>query len=260
MTSNQKMQATLRRERILSMAVRMRRGVACGALGLALWTSAAASPNVAQQPDPATVIQRIDAAVQARYNTVLEFTAIERYAVFRGKDNATPVAQMTVKDTYRKGVGKTYAVLSQSGSEVVLRLGLKPLLDRERVINQPGNLQQSWFDSSNYEMKPKPGLVEQVNGRNCLVLAVAARRKAPNTIDGNIWVDAKDYSLAQIAGVASKSPSAFAGTTHMMRQYAQIDGFPMATHARAESNSLLLGRTVVTIDYSNYQLQLDPHK
>jgi len=41
-----------------------------------------------------------------------------------------------------------------------------------------------------------------------------------------------------------------------MRQYAEIDGFPMALHARAESSSALLGRSVVTIDYSQYQLEL----
>jgi hypothetical protein len=32
----------------------------------------------------------------------------------------------------------------------------------------------------------------------------------------------------------------------------------MATHARAVSNSYLLGRTVVTIDYRDYQIQLRP--
>ena len=41
----------------------------------------------------------------------------------------------------------------------------------------------------------------------------------------------------------------------MMRQYANIDGFSMATHARAESSTFLYGRTVVTIDYTNYNIQ-----
>jgi len=44
----------------------------------------------------------------------------------------------------------------------------------------------------------------------------------------------------------------------MMRQYATMSGFAMATHARAESDSALLGRTILTIDYSDYQLQLSP--
>jgi len=42
----------------------------------------------------------------------------------------------------------------------------------------------------------------------------------------------------------------------MMRQYAQVDGFPMATRARAESDSFLFGRTTVTVDYSDYHLEV----
>lgn len=240
------------------MAVRMRRGVACSVFAFLLYGGSATSLQPTQLPGPATVVQHIDDAVQARYQTVLSFIDIEHYAVFRGKDETHPVAEMTVKDTYRKDVGKTYTVLSQTGSPFIFRIGLKPLLDNERIINLPGNLQQSWFDSANYGMKPDG--MEQIGGRNCIVVAVAARRKAPNTINGNIWVDASDFSLAQIDGIASKNPSPLAGTTHLMRQYKQIDGFPMATHARAESNSMLLGRTIVTIDYSNYQLELNPHR
>jgi hypothetical protein len=69
-------------------------------------------------------------------------------------------------------------------------------------------------------------------------------------------VDAKDYTLVQIEGVATKSPSALAGVTHMMRQYDEVEGHSMATHARAESASVV-GRIVVTIDYSDYDLQLE---
>jgi len=32
----------------------------------------------------------------------------------------------------------------------------------------------------------------------------------------------------------------------------------MATHARAESSSMLFGRTVVVIDYSDYHFELRP--
>jgi len=34
-----------------------------------------------------------------------------------------------------------------------------------------------------------------------------------------------------------------------------MDGFAMASHARAVSSSSLLGQTVVNIDYSGYTLQ-----
>jgi len=208
------------------------------------------------EPDGAAVIGIIDAAVRARYDHVLGFTDNEHYAVFRGSDEVHPAAEMWVKTTYKKGVGKSYEVLKQSGSGLVIKFGLRPLLDNEKAINLPGNVEKSWFDSENYEMKLKPGGAVRMNGRDCRVLDVAAKRKAPNMIDGTLWADAKDGNIVRLEGIATKSASAFTGATHMMRDYMELSGFPMATHARAESNSWLVGRIVVTIDYSDYRLEV----
>ena len=214
----------------------------------------------AQAPDEAAIIHSIDAAVALRVNSVLGFTDIEHYAVFRGGDETHPVAEMTVKDTYTKGVGKSYTILSQSGSGTIQRFGLRPLLANEKQINLPGNVEKSWFVSSNYEMKLKPGGATKLNGRDCYVFAITATRKAPNTINGTLWVDVRDGSIAQIDGMATASASALSGTAHMMRQYVNVDGFAMAVHARAESDSWFIGESVVTIDYSNYNLQISPAK
>jgi hypothetical protein len=213
-----------------------------------------------QQPDAAAVIRSIDAAVAARAENVLGFTDVEHYAVYRGGDETHPTAEMTVRDTYRKGLGKSYDIISESGSSIILKFGLHPLLDNERQINLPGNVEKSWFVSANYEMKLKSAATVQLNGRDCYVLDIAASRKAPNTIDGSIWVDARDGTLAQIDGIATENASAFAGATHMMRQYENVEGYSMAKHARAESSSWLYGRTVVMIDYSDYHLQVKPGK
>ncbi len=213
-----------------------------------------------QRPDEASVIRLVDAAVQKRVEHVLGFTDVEHYAVFRGKDETHPAAEMTVKVTYKKGVGKSYEVLSQSGSAIVQHFGLRPLLDNEKNVNLPGNVERSWFNSANYEMKLKTVGVQRIDGRDCYVLDVTAKHKAPNMIDGEVWVNAGDGNIVKLDGIASKSPSAFAGTTHMMRQYVEIEGYPMATHARAESNSALFGRTVVVIDYGQYDLEMAPAK
>ena len=208
----------------------------------------------AQEPNPAQVIQQVDASVTARVDNVLGFTDTEHYSVYRGNDQSHPVAEMTVRDTYKKGVGKSYTVLSESGSSLVLRVGLKPLLQNETNINMPGNVEKSWFNSANFEMKLNSTAVQKLNGRECSALKITPKQKAPNMIDGTLWVDVRDGSVVQIEGVASRSPTIFAGTTHMMRQYSNINGYSMATHARAESDSIFFGRTVVTIDYSDYKL------
>jgi hypothetical protein len=242
------------------MIQRTQRAVTSVVVAVALWCQTSAVPFAQSEPDGAAVIRSVDANVQRRFENVLGFTDIEHYAVFRGSDETHPAAEMTVKDTYKRGVGKTYTVLSQSGSALIQRFGLKPLLDTEQTVNHPGNIELSRSNSANYDMKLKTAEVQHLDGRDCYVLDVIAKRKAPNTINGVIWVDAHDGSTVRIDGIASKNPSALAGSTHLMRQYVEVNGYPMALHARAESSSALLGRSVVTIDYSQYQLDLAPAK
>jgi len=231
-----------------------REAAASAALILAPVLQAAATP--AQQPDAAAIIHRIDVATQSRYDNVLGFTDIEHYAIFRGSDESHPAAEMTVKTTYRRGSGKTYQILSESGSSFLLRIGLHPLLDNEKDINVPGHVEQSWFTSANYDMRLKSAAAQRINGHDCYAFDVTAKRKAPNMIDGTVWADGQNGLLMRIDGIATKSPSMFTGAPHMTRDYMVLQGFSMSMHARAESNGAIVGRTVVTIDYSQYQLQV----
>jgi hypothetical protein len=207
---------------------------------------------------PADLVHLIDAANQARYDNVLSFTDTEHYALYRGNDEAHAAAEMTVKMTYRKGEGKSYQIVSQSGSQIIQKFGLEPLLENEKAINDPARVQTSWFTSTNYDMQVKAAETRQMNDATCVAVTITPKHTAPNMIDGKLWIDPRDGTLAQVEGAASRSPSIFAGTTHMMRQYTKVDGFAMATHARAESHNALFGRSVVTIDYSDYKLELRP--
>jgi len=223
-----------------------------------IWLGTAAI--AAQQPDSASVIALVDAAVKDRIDHVESYTVTEHYAVFRGKDETHPAAEMTVQTLYRKDSGKSYTILSESGSEFIRNHVLRTLLDNEKNLNLPGTVERSWFTSANYEMQLKPGGIQLLNGRECLTLAIAPRRKATNMIAGTLWVDAKDGSIVQIVGTATQSPSIFTGAAQVMRLYASVNGFAMATQARAVSDSFLLGRTTVTIDYRDYHIQLRPAK
>jgi outer membrane lipoprotein-sorting protein len=204
------------------------------------------------------VIRSIDAAVHARVDGIEGYLVTEHYTVFRGGDEAHPAAEMTVKTIYRRATGKTYIIQSESGSAILRKMVLYKILESEKEINLPANREAAWITSANYEMKLRPGGAQRLDGRNCYVLDIAPKRKAPNLMDGTLWVDAKDGSIIQIQGVASKSASVFTGPTQMMRQYANVNGFAMATQARAVADSGLFGRTVITIDYRDYGIQLTP--
>jgi hypothetical protein len=210
----------------------------------------------AQQSDAAAVIRDLEAANMSRHNNVLESSNTEHYVVFRGNDQTHPTAEMTVRVTYKKGAGKSYTIISQSGSGVVLKYGLHPLLENEKAINDPSRVAQSWFSTANYDMRLKPGVTRVIDGRTCLAVAISPHRKAPNLVEGTLWVDEHDHTLVEVEGVASKKPSVFAGTTKMMRRYVKMTGYAMAIHAHAESSSFLFGRTVVSVDYGDYHFRM----
>ena len=45
-------------------------------------------------------------------------------SVFRNRDEVHPVAEMTVKTTYKRETGKNYEILSESGSSLIRNLVL----------------------------------------------------------------------------------------------------------------------------------------
>jgi hypothetical protein len=206
------------------------------------------------QANDAAVIQGIDASVASRDQSLISYSVTEHYSVFRNQEKVHPAAEMTVKTNYQRDKGKSYAVLSQSGSELLLKQVLGRVIDGERTATQPANRPAALITSANYTMRVKGR--EVVDGRNCIALAIVPRRAAPLLFQGDLWVDAQDYSIVQLSGLTSKSPNMLAGLTQVARQYATVDGFPMATHASATSTSWLLGQTTIEIDYTGYQIDL----
>ncbi len=96
-----------------------------------------------------------------------------------------------------------------------------------------------------------------MNGRDCYVLDLKARRNTPYLVNGKAWVDAKTYLLVRIQGTQSKSSSLLAGIPLITRDFADISGFAMAVHEEIEAHNFLLGQTVIKIDYDGYDIQRD---
>jgi hypothetical protein len=211
-----------------------------------------------QQPDIATIVRGVDASVKNRIDHLAAYTVTEHYALFRGKDETHPAAEMLVKTTYRKQTGKAYEIVSQSGSGFWRNEVLATLLDNEKRMSRPGNVETALVNSTNYEMKPDASQREQLNGRDCLVLDINPRRTSQFLFKGKLWVDAQNYAIVQLKGTASKTAFFLASAAEVTRQYDEMSGLPMATHAEAISAGTLLGQTVVKIDYTNYQLELLP--
>ena len=222
---------------------------------IALLSFLAASAALAQSPAPnpaSDFIQRIDSAVNARYTTLVGYTAQEHYALYRNgaKD---PSSEMTVNTVYTQSGGKQYTHVSHSGSDFLRHTILEKVLANEFEANKVANRSQSWLNSANYEMRVNPAKVTYA-GRDCYLVNIAARRKSPSLFNGRAWFDASDATLVRLEGAPAKAPAFFAGDTTVARDYTHIEGFAMATHAEAHTQSFLIGNILLTIDYTGYKL------
>lgn len=237
---------------------RRQRRFALGVLIAIFPVSAICLERSEQSPDLKTVIQGVDASVKNRLDRLGGYTVTEHYAVFRGRDETHPAAEMLVKTTYRKNSGKSYAILSQSGSAIWRNEVLGTLLDNEKRMSQPGNIETVLITSANYDMQLDKNSVQSLDGRQCLALDITPRRSSQYLFKGTLWVDAKDFAIVQLKGTAAKSAVFFANAAEVSRHYVDVNGVPMATHVDAVSDTRLLGRTVVKVDYSNYAIELVP--
>ena len=208
--------------------------------------------NAFSQTIPSDLIKRIDAAEISREANLNGYTVTEHYSVFRHGD-ARPDAETMVQTVYKKGQGKEYTVTSRNGSSLLQKYLIDRVLREEADVSKAGHRDAILVTSANYDMAFERA--ESLLERSCLVLKLTPKRKSPYLIDGLAWVDAANYHLVRVDGKLSAKPSFFAGTPIIRRDYQELQGFAVATRSRSESSSMLLGSTVLSIEYQNYRVE-----
>ena len=203
--------------------------------------------------DQTDIIAAIDRAQLARDEQLLSYTVTEHYTL---KNTRFGTAADLVADvTYTKGAGKVYKVVSRSGSAMMQSKVFDRVLAEETQMSRGEKRRAALITSANYLMKP--GGEQEWNGRRALLLDITPRRKGPNLLKGRLWVDAVNYNVIRIEGAPVVSPSFFAGSTTIFREYADIGNFAFAQTSVATSGSLLLGKTEMNIEYTGYQIQVE---
>jgi hypothetical protein len=197
-----------------------------------------------------SVIQGVDQAALDRETNLAGYSVTEHYTLRNGRFQTT--AEMTVATVYSKGAGKSYQVLSRSGSSALQTGVLDKLLLEEAEMSRGNTRQHVLATSANYKMRIIGE--ESLAGRQCELLELIPRTKSTHLLKGRAWVDAEDHSLVRIEGKPSASPSFWAGRPMIVREYERIDGFSLARKSHALSDSFLLGKTELTIDYTDYKV------
>jgi hypothetical protein len=149
-------------------------------------------------------------------------------------------------------VGKSYEITSATNASVLSRKVLDRILASELEASRPNAHEQSHLTFENYDFALLG--TEMLAGRRCYVLQLSPRKKSRYLIQGKAWIDAEQFALRKVEGHPSASLSFWVGKPYLTQEFQKYGDFWMASHNRTLSESYLWGRSELTIEYTQYEM------
>jgi hypothetical protein len=160
-------------------------------------------------------------------------------------------AKMEVEVTYDSASGKSFRIVSQTGSKMLIEKVLKRLIETEKEAGS--NRKSNQLSSANYAFQPLGS--ESISGRPAYILRVDPRSANKLLYRGKVWIDAEDFAIVKIEAEPAKNPSFWIAKTQIRQTFSKTSGFWLPQQNRSESEIRIGGRAVLTIDYGTYQVQ-----
>ena len=185
---------------------------------------------------------------ELRNATLLGYTERRTYEVTdtTGKVRAQESGQME----YRAPDKKTFVTTSESGSGLVRRLALNPLIASEIEAASGKQHHDSSITPANYTFELLGE--QQVGPHHCFVVRAIPKRPDKYLFEGKVWIDTEDYGVVRIAGHPAKKLSFWIERADFVREYQRIDGFWLPKKDETFVKVRMYGHKVLTIDHQNY--------
>lgn len=242
------------RQMELFRAAAMAPAISCiVSLVLTLGSRLAISQSSSSEPASDEIVGRMVQQNELRAEHLKYFSSIRHYHVdFHGLGRSM-TADMHVRASYSVGSGKSFQVIDQSGSHLLLDHVLKKLLKTEEDDSRQ---QKAALTPSNYSFIFQAKTSE--NGRTLYVFTVEPKVKNKLLYRGRIWIDGEDYAVVRVDAQPAENPSFWIKKTQIHHVYAKNGEFWLPETNRSDSKVRLGGSAVLTIDYGTYQLG-EPH-
>jgi hypothetical protein len=197
---------------------------------------------------PAQIVERIEQHNQAQKGELKSYKALRHYvAEYRGFSTRIE-GKMDVEVNYDATTGKSFRIVSESGSHLLCEKVLKRAVDSEKEASQDQG--STALTEANYRFRL--GDIESVAGRPAYILDVEPLTASKFLYRGKIWVDAADFAVVKMETEPAKSPSFWIARTLIHYTSTKTEGFWLPQQVRSETKVRIGGTAVLTIDYGSY--------
>jgi hypothetical protein len=203
-----------------------------------------ASPNIAQ------IIAGMERHDQMQAKELSHYQSRRHYSlVYRGFGrNIT--ADMEAEIQYDSAVGKSFRIVSQSGSHTLCEKVLKRALESEKEASLDRHA--TALTPANYRFRFVG--TDRLGNRFAYILEVEPIMPSKFLYTGKVWVDSTDFAVAKMEVQPAKNPSFWISRTLVHHTNAITDGFWLPKQNRSETKIWIGGTAVMTIEYGAYQI------
>ena len=161
-------------------------------------------------------------------------------------------AEMTVAATYDSPSTKSFKVISQTGSKLIVDRVFKRLLDSEKEAAEPAMHARTLLNRDNYDI----ALIgyESSDKGSQYVLAVYPKARSKYVYRGKVWVDGTDFAVTRIDAEPAQNPSFWTKKSEIHHEYMKVQDFWLPRRNESVSYIRLGGRATLTIEYNNYRV------
>jgi hypothetical protein len=163
-----------------------------------------------------------------------------------GRVRAQEIGQME----YRAPDKKTFATTSESGSVLVRRLALNPLIASEIDAASGKQHHDSAITPANYTLDLLGE--QQLGPYRCIIARAKPKRPDKYLFEGKVWIDSEDFAVVRITGHPAKKLSFWIERVEFVREYQKIDGFWLPLKDETHVQVRMYGQKVLTIHHQNY--------
>jgi hypothetical protein len=198
----------------------------------------------------AQIVEQMQRHNQLRNQELKHYKSVRLYAVEYKGFSKTITAKMEVEVEYEAALGKSFRIVSQSGSNFLCEKVLKRAVDSEKAAAEDKG--SSALTAANYRFRLLGS--ESLEGRPAYILDVEPLTASKFLYRGKVWVDEADFALARIEAEPAKNPSFWISRTLIRHRNAKMGDFWLPKENRSETKVRIGGTAVLTIDYGTYQV------
>jgi hypothetical protein len=162
-------------------------------------------------------------------------------------------AEMTVEATYDSPSTKSFKVISQSGSKLVIDRVFKRLLESEKEAAEPEMHARTLLNRDNYDFALIGFEPSEPGSR--YVLAVNPKTRSKYLYRGKVWVDGTDFAVTRIDAEPAQNPSFWTKKSEIRHEYMKVQDFWLPRRNESVSYIRLGGRATLTIEYKDYRVR-----